>query len=132
MGVDLEAAWHEFAAELAALLAPAGIPVTIDPQTLNPPCVLVEPTIPSWPTLSGYDRVAHLEIAVHLLGPPPGDADTTGYLLRHASTVAAAIGAPELVKTTYGAAGLPDLKATVNLVVTEDPAPSATRQPRNI
>lgn len=122
MGVDLAAGWREFAALLAAELAPAGIPVTIDPQTLNPPCVLVVPTRPGWPTLSGYDRVGRLELAVHLLAPPPGDADAISYLLTNASTVAAAIGAKEMVNITYGAGQLPGLTATVTLAVADDPA----------
>lgn len=123
MAVDLEAGWLEFAAALAAELEPAGIPVTTDPQTLNPPCVLVVPTGAAWPMLSGFDRVARLTTAVYLLAPPPGDGDAIGWMLRHLPTVAAAIGVKEMAGTTYGGSQLPGYAATVTLTITDDTEP---------
>lgn len=128
MGVDLEAGWLEFAAALAVELEPAGIPVTTDPQELNPPCVLVVPTVAAWPMLAGHDRVGRLTLAVYLLAPPPGDRDAIGYMLRHASTVAAAIGVKEMSATTYGGAQLPGYAATITATITE-PEPPLEEEP---
>ena len=122
--VDLAAAWDAFALELAELLAPAGLVVTQDPQTLNPPCVLVGAALATAPRLGGW-QAARLEVPVWLLAPPPGDADAERWLLRHAATVAEAIGAATMTPAAYNAQ-LPGRYGTARLAVSAVAEPPAT------
>lgn len=125
--VDLAAAWRAFTAELAAELAPLELAVTDDPQTLNPPCVLVGPATPSRTRLGGWSCVT-LEVPVYVVAPGPPDANAVGWLLEQVPAVADVLGVPGMTFATYDAKW-PTYTATARLTVTAEPEPAPAPAP---
>ena len=118
-GADIAGAWRQFAAELAATLRPAGLAVTLDPQTLTPPAVLVGPGTPTRGRLAGW-RTVTLEVPVYVMAPGPADANAVGWLLEQVPAVADAIGVVSMTFATFDGKW-PSYTGTARLTVSTDP-----------
>jgi hypothetical protein len=100
----------------AATLATAtGIPVTRDPSTVNPPCILVG--MPSATRVTIGEIVA-LDVPVSLVAPAPGDKTNVDWLLDHLVAFTGAITPTQPVVATTDVGDFPAYTTTVQLHVT--------------
>jgi hypothetical protein len=117
MSVDLGAVRADIAAKITA--AVGGLyPVTLDVRDVNPPCVVV-----GLPRVIGPATVctAKVEVDVHVVAPPPGNADAVDWLLLAAADVYAAAHARTADPVTYpiGTQSLPAYRLVVAATATE-------------
>lgn len=70
---------RELADDVVAQLENAGIPATLDPRNLNPPCALVAP--PRFDVIAQQPGLTRFDFPVQIIAPAPANLDSADALM---------------------------------------------------